>query len=209
MTWLDEGLWGSTGDADTDFPPGTEAGNLYNPASKRPGRLSGHEAEVVGSACRAADAWLHTSQYRVGIGEYLVSMLQREHVRRALTDVERSTLDAADEGCKELQRDWEALGAQLMSAVKVCQAEREGTWYRSSTQTEDCRKLMGRFSLARSRGRSQMGAGVSSKELSTPGAPQPGCLVIRMIMHTCTIWSRVRNEASAAGTEYPVDGSRA
>jgi hypothetical protein len=182
MTWLDEGDWGPTGDADTDFPLGTEEGGLYNPKSARKSRLSGADAEVVGQATRSADAWLHTSQYRVGIGEYLLSLLHRERVGRALTDVERSTISTAYEGCLELQRDWGRLGDELSKAVTVCQREQEGTWYRSGSQTEDCRKLYGRYLLARNRGVSQLGAGVSPVELSKPGAPQPSCLVIQMIL---------------------------
>ena len=183
MTWVDEGQWGPTGNADADFPPGTDAGKFYN-QSALPGRLSGTEAQVVNRASRIADAWLHTSQYRVGIGEYLISLLQNERARRALTDAERSTINIASDGCKDLVKGWDALGQEMSAAIGVCQAEREGTWYRNSTQTEDCRKLWARYLLAQGRGRSQIGAGVPPEELSAPGAPQPGCAVIKMIMHS-------------------------
>ena len=184
MTWVDEGQWGPTGDASADFPPGTDAGTYYNPSSERPARLSGADAEAVSRASTSADAWLNTSQYRVGIGEYLISLLQKERTSRELTDAEKTTIGIASEGCTELQRDWESLGKDLKAAVDVCQAEREGTWYRSSTQTEDCRKLWARYHLARSRGRSQIGAGVPLEQLTAPGAPQPGCTVIQMIVRS-------------------------
>ena len=123
------------------------------------------------------------------MGEYLISLLQKERASRALTDAEKTTMGIASEGCKELQRDWESLGVHLKAAVDVCQAEREGTWYRSSTQTEDCRQLWARYLLARNRGRSQIGAGVPPEELAAPGAPQPGCTVIQMIVRSLELGS--------------------
>jgi len=180
MTWLDEGEWGPSGDPDTDFPPDTQVGELYNKKNKKEHRLSGAAAATVGQACRVADEWLQTSQFRVGMGEYVIALLQQEGTGRALTDVERTTLSAAADGCDELRRGWNGLGAQLMKAIKVCQAEEE---HDALNSTEDCRRLRGRLLLARNRGESQIGAGIPPEELAKPGAPQPGCVAIQAVMH--------------------------
>ena len=74
MTWLDQGEWGPTGDPAVDFPPESPRGQLFNPENERSNRLSGRDAAVVAEASRAADAWLHTSQFKVGMGEYVVSL---------------------------------------------------------------------------------------------------------------------------------------
>ena len=153
------------------------AGRLFNPRNKKQDTLSGSDAAVVGEACRAADAWLHTSQYSVGMGEYVVSMLRAESTSRSLTEIERTTLHTASVGCEELKRGWNSLGEQLTGAVKICHDEEHDQLQSGS---EDCRKLWGRVLLARSRGESQTGAGV---DFSKPGSPQPGCVAIQTMVY--------------------------
>ena len=186
-TWLDQGEWGPTGDPDTDFPTDSQVGQLYHPANERHRQLSSAAAAVVGQACRAADEWLQTSQFRVGMGEYVITLLQQEGASRALTEVERGTLGAASEGCDELRRGWNGLGHQLMKAIKVCQVEEE---QHPENGTEDCRRLRGRLLLARNRGESQIGAGIPPEALSKPGAPQPGCVAIQTVMNNLRRGSR-------------------
>ena len=84
MTWVDEGAWGRTGDADTDFPEGSVHGDLFNPKCARHERLSGNDAAIVDKACRAADGWLHSSQFSVGVGEYVISLLRNERTSKGL-----------------------------------------------------------------------------------------------------------------------------
>jgi len=85
MFWCDKGLWGPTGDPDTDFPLDTQAGYLFNPKSAETLELDGQDAETVRKACRMADGWLFTSS-KVTEGEKLIEKLRREK-SRALTEV--------------------------------------------------------------------------------------------------------------------------
>ena len=176
MTWVDEGAWGRTGDADTDFPPESAHGNLFNPKCARQDRLSGNDAAVVGEACRSADEWLHTSQFSVGLGEYVISLLRNERTSRALTEVEAKTIRTSGHGCEELRQGWKQLGDQLQAATRICQDEGGA----SSHGTEDCRQLWARVVLARGRGESQIGAGI---DFSDPNSPQPGCVAIQAILN--------------------------
>ena len=176
MTWVDEGAWGQTGDADTDFPESSVHGNLFNPKCARQHRLSGSDAAVVERACRAADDWLHTSQFSVGLGEYVISLLRGERTSRALTEVEAKTIRTSGRGCDELRQGWKRLGVQLQAATRICQAEGDAP----SSGTEDCRQLWARIVLARGRGESQIGAGI---DFSDPNSPQPGCVAIQAILN--------------------------
>merc|ERR1712216_988757 len=97
MSWVDEGRWGPTGDPDADFPQAS---------------MTGDDAKIVRSACRFADLWLNTSQFKVGVGEALIQQL-REQQSRQLTDGEKMTLKAASSGCEVLLRDWAELGMRM------------------------------------------------------------------------------------------------
>ena len=176
MTWVDEGAWGRTGDADTDFPEGSVHGDLFNPKCARHERLSGNDAAIVDKACRAADGWLHSSQFSVGLGEYVISLLRNERTSRALTEVEVKTLRSSGRGCDALRQGWQGLGEQLQAAIGICQAEGDVP----SSGTEDCRQLWARVVLARGRGESQIGAGV---DFSDPNSPQPGCVAIQAVLN--------------------------
>ena len=176
MTWVDEGAWGRTGDADTDFPEGSVHGDLFNPKCARHERLSSNKAAIVDKACRGADGWLHISQFSVGLGEYVISLLRNARTSRALTEVEASTLRTSGRGCDELRQGWRGLGEQLQAAIGICQAESDAP----SSGTEDCRQLWARVVLARGRGETQIGAGV---DFSDPTSPQPGCVAIQAVLN--------------------------